>query len=50
MPVEETGMANDEKSSEDPVETGPLEVTPPEGEQEHSHESEETLSPDEKSG
>lgn len=37
------------KSSEDPVEAGPLEVSPREGEQERSAESEETLSPDEKS-
>jgi hypothetical protein len=37
------------KSSEDPAESGPLEVHPPEGEQERSAESEETLSPDEKS-
>jgi hypothetical protein len=29
---------------------GPVEVHPAEGEQERSHESEETLSPDEKSG
>jgi hypothetical protein len=37
------------KSSEDAVEEGPLGAHPPEGEQEESHESEETLSPDEKS-
>jgi hypothetical protein len=38
------------KSSEDPAESGPLEIHPPEGEQERSAESEETLSPDETSG
>jgi hypothetical protein len=36
-------------SSEDPVEAGPLGVHPAEGEQQDSAESEETLSPDEKS-
>ncbi len=37
------------KSSEEPAESGALESYPPEGEQERSAESEETLSPDEKS-
>lgn len=37
------------KSSDDPAESGALETHPPEGEQERSAESEETLSPDEKS-
>ena len=37
------------KSSGDPAESGPLEAHPPEGQQERSAESEETLSPDEKS-
>jgi hypothetical protein len=36
------------KSSEDSVEAGPLDVTPAEGEQHASPESDETLSPDEK--
>ena len=36
--------------SEESTELGPLEVHPAEGEQEKSAESEETLSPDEKSG
>jgi hypothetical protein len=38
------------ESSAEPGEPGPLEVHPPEGEQERSVESDETLSPDEKSG
>lgn len=37
------------KSSEEPAESGSLEAYPPEGEQERSAESDETLSPDEKS-
>ncbi len=37
------------ESSEEPAEPGALEAYPPEGEQERSAESEETLSPDEKS-
>jgi hypothetical protein len=37
------------KSSEEPAESGALEAYPPEGEQERSAESDETLSPDEKS-
>lgn len=49
--AEQKPLVTDEprKSSEDPAESGPLEVHPPEGEQERSAESEETLSPDEKS-
>jgi hypothetical protein len=38
-----------QKSSEQPAESGALEAHPPEGEQERSVESDETLSPDEKS-
>ncbi len=42
-------MSDDRESREEAVEVDGLEVHPPEGEQERSHESEETLSPDEKS-
>jgi hypothetical protein len=35
------------ETNEDQVEVGPVEVTPAEGEQQESHESDETLSPDE---
>jgi hypothetical protein len=42
-------MRDEQKSGEDPAERGAFEPSPPEGHQEESHESEETLSPDEKS-
>jgi hypothetical protein len=41
----------DENREESPGEASPPKsITPPEGQQEKSHESEDTLSPDEKSG
>ena len=39
-----------EEHAQDKTEVAGVEIHPPEGEQEKSHESEETLSPDEKSG
>lgn len=46
----EDGVSDEpRKSSEDATEEGPLGAHPPEGEQERSAESDETLSPDEKS-
>jgi hypothetical protein len=42
------GMAEDDER--DATHVAGIEVHPPEGEQEKSHESEDTLSPDEKSG
>jgi hypothetical protein len=42
---------DDQNREESPGEASPPDsITPPEGEQEKSHESEDTLSPDEKSG
>ena len=49
MTTQHTTSEQQRESHEDAVEIGGLEVTPAEGEQEKSHESEETLSPDEKS-
>jgi hypothetical protein len=42
-------MSEEEERDQDATEVAGVEVHPPEGEQEKSHESEETLSPDEKS-
>jgi hypothetical protein len=42
-------VSDDSERETDETRVGPVEVHPPEGEQERSHESEETLSPDEKS-
>ena len=37
-----------EQEHDDGTRVGPVEIHPPEGEQQRSHESDETLSPDEK--